>query len=84
VLKSCRWEETAHPFFLESLLRPLAQGARVCQVAVAWTSRKEGKTNNSFLQNFKYIRTVLNVYGAKNAGIAEPAISSIGRRRSSI
>jgi hypothetical protein len=61
-LKGHKWQETRHPFLLESLLRPLKKGATVEQVPVVWHSRTEGKSQNTFLQNFIYFRTAVKIY----------------------
>jgi dolichol-phosphate mannosyltransferase len=61
-LKGHVWEETKHPFLLESLLRPLKKGFTVEQIPVIWHGRKEGESKNTFLQNFVYIRTAVGIY----------------------
>jgi len=66
-LKGSCWEETKHPFLLESLLKPIKRGFSVEQVAVKWSSRNSGKPKNTFFQNFAYIRTAIRVY-LKNEG----------------
>jgi len=61
-LKGHAWKETKHPFLLESLLRPLKKGFTVEQIPVKWHARKEGKSKNTFWQNFEYINTALGIY----------------------
>jgi len=61
-LEGQAWQETRHPFLLESLLRPLKKGCTVQQVPAVWHSRTEGKSQNTFLQNFVYFRTAVKIY----------------------
>lgn len=62
-LNGCTWEETRHPFFLESLLKPMKSGFnKIEQIPVKQTSRTAGASKNTFFQNFLYLRTAIKVY----------------------
>ncbi|MFN2507166.1 MAG: glycosyltransferase family 2 protein [Chthoniobacterales bacterium] len=54
VVKSIRWEELRHPFFFETLIKPLRLGVPVREIATPWKARVEGESQNTFLRNFAY------------------------------
>ena len=56
ILKKIKWEELRHPFFLETIIKPLRLGCRVAQVPSAWRMREEGESQNTFWRNFEYFR----------------------------
>lgn len=57
LMKSIRWEELKHPFFLETALKPLRLGTKFIEIPAHWKARTEGISQNSFLANFKYFKT---------------------------
>jgi len=57
LMKSIRWEELKHPFFLETALKPLRLGVEFIEIPSHWKARTEGRSQNSFLANFKYFKT---------------------------
>lgn len=57
LMKSIRWEELKHPFFLETALKPLRLGVKFVEVPAKWKARTEGESVNGFFANFKYFRT---------------------------
>lgn len=59
VLQSINWTEFKHPFFFETLLKPLRLGIKVIEIPTTWTARIEGKSRNTFLENFAYLKTGL-------------------------
>lgn len=59
VLQGIAWEELKHPFILECLVKPLRLGARATEIATHWHARSEGRSANSFLQTFSYLRTAV-------------------------
>ena len=61
LLRAIRWEELRHPFFLETIIKPLRLGVRAVEVPGAWATRTEGESQNSFLRNFEYFRIALRV-----------------------
>jgi glycosyltransferase involved in cell wall biosynthesis len=61
VVQNINWEETKHPFLLETLIKPLRLGYIIGEVPTRWEARKEGKSQNTFLQNFVYFRIGLKV-----------------------
>ena len=54
LIKSLRWEETRHPFLLETIVKPLRLGIKVKEIPTAWKPRSEGDSQNTFLRNFQY------------------------------
>ena len=56
VIKDIVWTETSHSFFLESLLRPIKNGAKVLEIPGNWTARTEGKRHISRASYFYYVR----------------------------
>jgi len=61
LVKSIAWEETRHPFMLESIVKPLRLGATVCEIPTTWKARVEGESHNSFWRNFEYFRPGIKV-----------------------
>ena len=61
LLKSIAWEELKHPFFLETVIKPLRLGVEVIEVPALWKARAEGNSVNPFLSNFAYFRIALKV-----------------------
>lgn len=59
VVKNIRWEELKHPFFLETILKPILIGIQVIEVSSSWTARTEGESQNTFFRNFDYFRALL-------------------------
>lgn len=58
-LDGITWEELRHPFLLECLLKPLRRGARVTELPCTWRVRAEGRSANTLLQTFRYLRTAV-------------------------
>ncbi len=61
LVKSIRWEELKHPFFLETVVKPLRLGTKVVEVPAVWKARREGKSQNPIIGNFGYFRIGLKV-----------------------
>lgn len=61
LFQSIRWEELKHPFFLETALKPIRLGIAIHEIPSEWIARKEGKSQNSLLQTFKYLRIAFKV-----------------------
>ena len=57
LMKSIKWQELKHPFFLETVLKPLRLGVKFVEVPAKWQARTEGESVNGFFANFKYFRT---------------------------
>ncbi|MBQ9273187.1 MAG: glycosyltransferase family 2 protein [Succinivibrio sp.] len=55
LFKSIAWEELRHPFFLETLVKPLRLGIIVHEIPTSWKAREEGESQNTLLQTFKYL-----------------------------
>ena len=56
ILKKIDWEELKHPFLFETIIKPLRLGYKVKEIPSRWKSRKEGESQNTFLNNFVYFR----------------------------
>jgi glycosyltransferase involved in cell wall biosynthesis len=54
LFKAIAWEEVKHPFFLETILKPLLLGVKVHEIPTVWKARGEGESQNSFWKNFQY------------------------------
>ena len=54
VVKTIRWEEFRHPFFFETLIKPLRLGVPVREIPTPWKARVEGESQNPFFRNFAY------------------------------
>ena len=57
LMKDIVWEESKHPFFLETALKPLRLGVQFEEVPARFVARTEGESQNSFFANLKYFRT---------------------------
>jgi len=56
LLRRYHWRETGHAFFLESLAKPLRTGARVTEVPVQWSRRREGESHIKLSEFARYFR----------------------------
>ena len=61
IVKAIAWKELRHPFFLETILKPLCLGVSVHEISTSWAPREEGESQNPFWRNFVYFRTVYAV-----------------------
>jgi hypothetical protein len=61
LFQAIAWEETGHPFFLETVLKPLRLGVRVHEIPAEWKAREEGESQNSFWATFKYFKIAFKV-----------------------
>lgn len=59
LVKRIKWEELQHPFFLETILKPLRLHTKVFEVPSRWVSRNEGESQNTFWKNFDYFRVLI-------------------------
>jgi glycosyltransferase involved in cell wall biosynthesis len=74
LVQSIRWEELRHPFLFETLVKPLRLGVRVIEIPSAWKARREGISQNTFLQNFVYFRTGVKTRLASRQSLLRPAV----------
>jgi len=56
LVQSIQWEELKHPFFLETIVKPLRLGVEVVEIPTTWRARSEGESQNTFMRNFVYFR----------------------------
>ena len=61
LIKEIKWQELKHPFLLETILKPLLMKVNIIEIPSKWASRLEGTSQNSFIENFRYIKTALNI-----------------------
>ncbi len=61
VVQGIKWEELRHPFFFETIIKPIRLGVPVMEIPTKWVPRVEGESHNSFFQNFEYFRPGLKV-----------------------
>jgi len=61
LMRSISWEEEKHPFFLETVLKPIRLGVKLTEVPGKWEARTEGESQNSFFENFLYFRTAFRI-----------------------
>jgi glycosyltransferase involved in cell wall biosynthesis len=61
LVRSILWEELRHPFLFETLIKPLRLGVPIYEIPSRWSSRVEGKSQNTFMRNFAYFKIGLFV-----------------------
>lgn len=61
LVRSIIWEELRHPFLFETLIKPLRLGVPIYEIPSRWSSRVEGKSQNTFMRNFAYFKIGLSV-----------------------
>ncbi|MBO4521088.1 MAG: glycosyltransferase family 2 protein [Alphaproteobacteria bacterium] len=61
LLRSVNWEELKHPLFLETCLKPIRLGVKIHEIPSVWAARKEGTSQNSLIQTFKYLKIAFKV-----------------------
>ena len=59
LIRKIKWQELKHPFLLETILKPLLMKINIIEIPSKWEARLEGASQNSFLQNFEYIKTAI-------------------------
>jgi glycosyltransferase involved in cell wall biosynthesis len=69
LVQSICWEETRHPFFLETALKPLRLGVRFTEIPAKWETRTEGESQNTFFANFAYFKTEFRIKFMKKGDI---------------
>ncbi len=69
LLKKIKWEELKHSFLFETILKPLKLGVHAIEIPCKWEARKEGVSQNPFLNNFIYFRIGLKVLFLKKENI---------------
>jgi hypothetical protein len=61
LLQAIQWEEVRHPFFFETVIKPIRLGIEVIEIPTTWGARIEGQSHNSFFRNFEYFPTGFRV-----------------------
>lgn len=69
LVKQIRWEELKHPFFLETVIKPLRLGVKVIEIPGVWRARTEGESVNPFMNNFAYFKPALKIRFARKEQI---------------
>lgn len=57
--RSINWEETKHPFYMETALKPIRLGIDFVEVPAVWRASDSGESVNSFAHNFAYFKPVI-------------------------
>jgi dolichol-phosphate mannosyltransferase len=65
VTDSIEWQGTMHEICIETTVKPIKQGFRIKQIASVWVGRKEGRSVNTFLKNFRYVRMAFQTLAGK-------------------
>jgi glycosyltransferase involved in cell wall biosynthesis len=68
LLSNIEWEESRHSFFLESLIKPLANGAYCVEIPGRWVARREGVRHIKATDYFSYLLLVCKVKFRKKRG----------------
>ena len=67
--RAIAWEECRHPFFLETILKPLRLGIPTREIATGWKPRMEGDSQNPMWRNFLYFKIGLKARFANPAAM---------------
>jgi dolichol-phosphate mannosyltransferase len=78
--RDVEWQETWHPFVLESILVPLILGVPVIEVPTVWRSRREGSSSWSALGYWRYLITAARIRVRGPGGICWAQHSGHGAR----
>jgi len=54
LVQNIRWEELRYPFLFETIIKPLRLGVKVKEIPIEWEARREGSSQNAFMENFLY------------------------------
>jgi len=71
------WEGSLHEIACETTLKPVRLGVPVAEVPSRWTARVQGVSKNTFLRNFRYVRTALRILLGGVTLRQEPAAQGI-------
>jgi len=66
ICKQTNWEGTLHEIYIETTVKPLKDKYYIEQVPTIWIGRKEGESKNTFLKNFRYVKTAFKVLFQKS------------------
>ena len=69
LVRSIKWEELRHPFFLETIVKPMRLGVEVVEIPSVWRPRSEGESQNTFLRNLLYFWTGLRTRFAQPSSL---------------
>ncbi len=68
IVRSIRWEGTLHEIYIETTIKPIKAGYYIEQIPSVWTGRREGRSVNTFLRNFRYVRLAFRVLFSGSKG----------------
>ncbi len=74
LIQAINWEEVRHPFFFETIIKPIRLGIQVIEVPTTWGARIEGESHNSFFRNFEYFPIGFKVRFAQANSLLKPNI----------
>jgi dolichol-phosphate mannosyltransferase len=60
------WQGTLHEICIETTVKPIKKGYRLKQIPSVWVGRKEGRSVNTFLKNFRYVEMALKTLVARS------------------
>ena len=60
VAESIEWEGELHEICIETTVKPIKMGFYVEQIPSVWIGRREGRSVNTFLRNFRYVKTAFH------------------------
>jgi dolichol-phosphate mannosyltransferase len=55
------WESTLHEIGCETTLKPIHLGIPIAEVPTTWVARKQGRSTNNFMRNFRYVGMALSI-----------------------
>lgn len=61
-IKKMKLIEKKHPIMLEAILMPIKEKKKTIEIPTTWKARVEGKSNNSFMENFYYFKTLFRIF----------------------
>lgn len=64
LIESIEWESEFHEIYIETTVKPLKAGCHAEQVPTIWIGRREGKSVNTFMRNFGYVKLAIKVQTA--------------------
>ena len=56
IVNQIDWKELKHPFFLESIIKPVRLGYKIREIPVNWKRREEGESSITLKDYFGYFR----------------------------
>jgi dolichol-phosphate mannosyltransferase len=61
LVRGIDWQGTLHEIACETTLKPVRLGLSASEVPSKWTARTQGVSKNTFLRNFRYVKTACSI-----------------------